>query len=390
MQEVQRLIVDGVVTAWFGGSSLQSGGERTAFLAVLPGDQPPKQALDLTGAAILVFRDTRSCRRPRQVSLVVLRGAFMLRRYVRRNSAVSFKEPSMFSVRLPCLSAASVLFAIATPTAQAQPSFYTAMSVEAMALNADALVIGVVVGVSEEKKFNVATIAVEETLRGKHQARQQVRFPDNIWQLGVGAYNAKDLRKIQDDAPRLLVAMRGEPAEVCGLVYLAEQNFAEQNMRRGSADEVYKADLTTLQKPADLLRVVKETLRNSPGVKCIDTFPLTVPIKGGYYGRGGSTTVEVPVDESLEKKAVQYLGSKERWRRTEGAAALKYFKSEQTIARLKELLSDAEPLILSAESNFGVEVRFYTVRKAAFETLKYWGIAVKEPVVEEKIKRRAP
>jgi len=141
--------------------------------------------------------------------------------------------------------------------------------------------------------------------------------------------------------------MRGEPAQVCGLIYLTEQN-----MRTGGADAVYKADLTTLQKPADLLRVAKETLRSSPGVKRIDTFPLTVPIKGGYYDRGGSTTVEVPVDGSLEKKAIPYLASKERWRRTEGAAALKYFKSEENVARLKEMLSDAAYIRVTAESNF--------------------------------------
>jgi hypothetical protein len=126
-----------------------------------------------------------------------------------------------------------------------------------------------------------------------------------------------------------------------------------------------------------------------PGVKRIDTFPLTVPIKGGYrFGRGGNTRVAVPVDDTLEKKAVQYLGSKERWRRTEGAEALKYFKSEEHIARLKGLLSDADPYIPESESDLGVEVRIHTVRKAAFETLKYWGIAVKEPVLQEKVKRR--
>ena len=258
----------------------------------------------------------------------------------------------MFSVRLHCFSAAALLLAVSMPTAQAQPSFYRAMSVEAMVLNSEVVLVGKLVDVSKEEKFNEATIAVEDTLRGKHQARQHVRFPDNIWQLGVGAYDVKDLRKLQVDAPRLLVAMRGEPAQVCGLIYLTEQNLAEQNMRTGGADAVYKADLTTLQKPADLLRVAKETLRSSPGVKRIDTFPLTVPIKGGYYDRGGSTTVEVPVDGSLEKKAIPYLASKERWRRTEGAAALKYFKSEENVARLKEMLSDAAYIRVTAESNF--------------------------------------
>jgi hypothetical protein len=292
----------------------------------------------------------------------------------------------MFSVRLHCFSAAGLLLAVSMPTAQAQPSFYRAMSVETMVLNSDVVLVGRVVDVSEEKNFNEATIAVEGTLRGKHQARKHVRFPDNIWQLGVGAYDVKDLRKLQVDAPRLLVAIRGEPAaQVCGMIYLTDQN-----MRTGGADAVYKADLSTLKNPAELLRVVKETLRGSPGVKRIDTFQLTVPIKGGYYDRGGSTTVEVPVDGSLEEKAITYLASKERWRRTEGVAALKYFKSDENVARLKEMLSDAAYIRVTAESNFGVEVRCYTVRKAAFVTLQYWGIAVKEPVVEEKIKRRAP
>jgi hypothetical protein len=285
-------------------------------------------------------------------------------------------------VRFNWLNAASLLFAVSMPTARAQPTFYHETSIEAMLLNADVVVVGKVVEVSQGKEFNEATIDVEETLRGEHQVKLGVRFPDRIWQLGVGGHGAADLQKLQADSFRLLVATRDQPAQVCGLIYLTEQN-----MRTGGSSTVRKADLTTLQKPADLLRVAKNTLRGSPGVKRIDTFPLTVPINGGYYfGRGGSTTVEVPVDESLEKKAVQYLGSKERWCRTEGAAALKYFKSEENIARLKELLRDADPYIREpAESSLGVEVRTYTVRKAAFETLKYWGVTVEKPVFEEKV-----
>ena len=53
-----------------------------------------------------------------------------------------------------------------------------------------------------------------------------------------------------------------------------------------------------------------------------------------YFGRGGSTTVEVPVDDRLEKKALTYIGSAERWQRTEGARALQHFKSDENIARV--------------------------------------------------------
>ncbi len=293
----------------------------------------------------------------------------------------------MFPMRLTWPIAACLLFVVLMPTAQAQPSFFHETSIEAMVLNAATVVVGTVFEVSKRKKFNVATIAVEETLRGEHKARLQVRFPDRIWQLGVGGIDAENLKEIQVKSLRLLVATRDHPAKVFGLIYLTEQN-----PKTGSSDTVRKADLTPFQKSADLLLFAKNTLRGSPGVKRIDTFPLTIPIKGGYYfGRGGSTTVEVPVDESLEKKAVQYLDSKERWRRAEGVEALKYFKSEKNIARLKDLLKDADPYIReAADGNVVVEVRIYTVRKAAFETLKYWGIAVKEPVFEEKAKRHTP
>src|SRR5262249_12906149 len=104
--------------------------------------------------------------------------------------------------------------------------------------------------------------------------------------------------------------------------------------------------------------------------------------------RGGSTTVDVPVDDALEKTALQYIRSEERWRRTEGAIALKHFKSDENVARLKPLLSDDDPYISEhAENNLGIEVRIHTVRKAAFETLTYWGIEVAKPVFEEKVTR---
>jgi len=260
--------------------------------------------------------------------------------------------------------------------ALAQPSFHHEQSIEAMVLNADTVVVGKIVAVAEGKEFHETTIDVEETLRGKHREQQRVRFPHRLWQLGVGGFDAAELNVVRKDASRLLVAMRGEPAKIFGLIPLKDQEM-----------NVYRADLTVLRKPADVILAARDTIRRAPGVKRIDTFPLTIPIKGGYYGGlGGSTTVQALVDELLEKKALEYIRSDERWRRTEGASALRHFKSDENIARVKALLKDAEPYISShAAENHGIEVRIYTVRKAAFDTLKDWGITVDQPVFKDTV-----
>jgi hypothetical protein len=66
----------------------------------------------------------------------------------------------MFHVRFHWFSAAGLLLTVWMPTAQAQPPFYREISVEALVLNADAVVVGTVVEVSKGDKFNEATNTV--------------------------------------------------------------------------------------------------------------------------------------------------------------------------------------------------------------------------------------
>ena len=102
--------------------------------------------------------------------------------------------------------------------------------------------------------------------------------------------------------------------------------------------------------------------------------------------QGGDTFVAVPIDERLEKRAQEYIRSKALWQREEGARALRYFKSKENTARVKALLNDpAWEVVRRATENRGIEVRLYSVRQAAYETLKYWGLKANKPIIRAEI-----
>jgi hypothetical protein len=130
------------------------------------------------------------------------------------------------------------------------------------------------------------------------------------------------------------------------------------------------------------------------GVKRIHTFGLKVPrelIAGTkweeYYHTGGHLVLSVPVDKQLEKRAQDSLRAEADQRRAEGARALRYFRSDENIARLRTLLDDPGRAIRHhAQDNKGVEA-IYFVRHAAYETLKSWGIDVEKPVLREDVRK---
>jgi hypothetical protein len=132
--------------------------------------------------------------------------------------------------------------------------------------------------------------------------------------------------------------------------------------------------------------------RTPAGVRRIHTFGLKVPreLVGGtewekYYGTGGHLVLSVPADGRLEKRAWDYLRSENFSTRAEGARALRYFKSDENVARVKPLLKDPGRYIREhAEEGKGSEA-VYVVRYAAYETLKAWGIDVEKPVLREDV-----
>lgn len=81
-------------------------------------------------------------------------------------------------------------------------------------------------------------------------------------------------------------------------------------------------------------------------------------------------------------ESIEYIRSGDSIRRSDGIKALRFFKSDENIARLKTLLDDPDSGYLRhPTNNMGVEVRQFTVRKEAFETLEQWGVKVKKPII---------
>lgn len=274
----------------------------------------------------------------------------------------------------------AVVFTPMATRAYAQPSFELKPSIEGVVLNADTVVVGTIVEFTVGEEFHNATIAVENTLRGEHHEQLRVQLFANRWQVGVLNLDASELARLKADSHKLLVALDGVPRKVRGLIDLSNKDLA-----------VYMADFAVLRKPEDVLLAAEQTIRRAPGVTRIETFPVFVPMEGGYggfYAWGGRTRIVVPVDERLQKRAQEYLTAQEPWKRIEGLEALRYFKTDENIAQASTLLSD--PFRVQEQESSDGTWR-YPVRKRARETLSYWGIHVPaSPVGEERRRSEDP
>jgi hypothetical protein len=277
------------------------------------------------------------------------------------------------------------VFLIASVQARSQPLFGHAASIESTVANADLVVVGKLVEFgrgeqADEGSGHEATIAVEETLKEDiftlepyQRLRVHVRCPASV------------LANWKDHSHRLLVAVQEDAPNATTVVDLGDKNL-----------ELLSADFTLQHDPKAVIRVAKETVRRMPAaVRRIHTFGLEVPretVAGTkweeYYKTGGYLRLSVPVDERLERRASDYLRSQSYRRREEGVRALRYFKSDENIARVTRLLNDPGwAYQRHAQENKGIEVRIYGVRQEAFRTLKAWGMDVEKPVICEKVQK---
>jgi hypothetical protein len=265
------------------------------------------------------------------------------------------------------------VLSVAIP-AQAQPLFGAAESIECTVVNAEVVVLGTFMNFDGEHEdgTRVATVAVEETLKGAHRPARRVRL----------VASAMVLTTWKNQARRLLVAMTGDPPAASTVIDLADDDLA-----------VLTADFQLLRRPDQVIQAAKGATRRMPGVTRIDTFSLLVPGElvretpwGQYYATGGYITLSVPVDERLEARAIGLIGSQSYMERQKGVEALRWFRSAENVERVKALLDDPGwAYLYHAQENRGLEVRIYGIRKAAHETLKYWGVNEKPPRIREEI-----
>jgi hypothetical protein len=267
------------------------------------------------------------------------------------------------------------VLAVAATRTLAQPLFDCVDSIECTVANSDLVLVGKLVKFGEEganDQGREATITVEESLKVPFRESYHERISVRL------AYPESVLADWKDHSRRLLLVIRDESPRAT-VIDLTPENL-----------EVLTENFKILRDPADVIQIVKETVeRMPPAAKRIHTFKLLVPHdvfaktrSAKYHGM----FLKVPVDERLEKKACEYLDSDDYSRRHYGVEAMRYFKSDENIVRLKAALKDPGWSYLhQAEHNRGVEVRYYGVRRLAYRILKSWGIETQKPAFRVEI-----
>jgi hypothetical protein len=275
---------------------------------------------------------------------------------------------------------AVIVYLFTLVQADAQPIFTHVESIESTVANADAVVIAKLVKFTSGEKdgdqqVHEATIAVEEVLK-----RDIFTFGPSDRQGIHVRCDARVLANWQERSCRLLVAMDDSAPDATKVIEL-------------NADclEVLTENFKLLRDPETVICAAKETVRGMPApVKRIHTFQLNVPREmfiGTKWEEYHGLILSVPVDERLEKRSLDYLKSDKYMLREEGVRALRYFKSDGNIARVRPLLNDPGSALEADQENNGVEVRFYGVRQEAYRTLKTWGVDVEKPKIREIVRK---
>lgn len=273
---------------------------------------------------------------------------------------------------------------LASAPAYAQPLIAQDQSIECIVANADLVFIAKLTTYGDGKRIDgrevhEATIDVEETLKQELFTYE----PYKKLRIDIPAHESV-LADWKKRSCRLLVAHDNDAPKATKVFELTEDKLF-----------VWTADLTLLRKPDAVIQAAKKAIKRTPAsVRRIHTFGLKVPrqlVAGTqwekYYQTSGHLVLRVPVDALLEKRAQDYVRSKDDSNRAEGARALRYFKSNENIARVKALLNDPAHVVrYLGKENEGMEA-FYYVRSEAYDTLKAWEVDVPKPVLREEVRK---
>ena len=265
---------------------------------------------------------------------------------------------------------------LVSAAAKAQPIGSGTRSIDATVINADLVLVAKIEKVGDEKRVDgravcTATIVIQETLK-------------------KDLFQDEPHRRMQMEMPFSAVVLADWQERWCSLL-VAYDEYARHSTVIDLSDEKLKvltADFKLLRDPAAVIEAAKEALRLTPAtIKRIHVFRLDVPrdvLAGTSWEEFGYFNLEVPVDQRLEKRAHEYLRSKDYGRRSEAARALRYFRSEANIALAKTLLNDSTWGIFHPPDENGIEERYYGVRAEAYQALKTWGVEVEQPLIRER------
>lgn len=272
---------------------------------------------------------------------------------------------------------------IASIQAHAQPLVPKTESIESTVVNSDHVYIATVVQFRRAEQDNDrdthdVTVAIEEAVKLELFRNE----PNRSLSLQI-TRPASVIAGWKERSTRLLIAYNEYAPKQPTVIELVPDKL-----------EVMTADVKLIRDPDAVIRLARTAVSRLPAnIKRVHTFELQVPreVVAGtrwekYYNTGGHLRLSVPVDQHLEKRAQDYVRSKCPDRRQEGARALAYFKSDKNLALVQPLLNDQGITYSQPADGDNAGERIYGARYSAYQTLKSWGVAVKEPVFREALR----
>lgn len=258
------------------------------------------------------------------------------------------------------------LWALAPVSAFAQMAPSRVVStVDVRVLNSERVMAGRIAELTRHQDGSVdLTVRVDETFRGATLPTLQIRLPRN-------AVSARELSQFASIGAQVLVVGND-------IVTLELQGLA-----------VPTASGQLLREPAEVIEYIRETLRGRETV-AVGGFLIPLPkqfqdakISRSFDSNSGPPPqLAVPIDARLEQWAIEAIRSKSDV--FSGFRALTSFKSDANIALVMPCLNDSS---FDASPNNGLEIRQYRIRRAAYDLLREWGVAVGQPVLREEVPR---
>jgi hypothetical protein len=288
--------------------------------------------------------------------------------------------------------------------AAARAEIVFAESIEWVVVDSDWVGAGKVVKVeqvvgADKKKYEVATVAVSRTLKGKPADR--VTFLLRNYRGMVG----KDW--MDEGIPLVFCLVKRDRARdpnlPAGFDWVLRDNGNEHcTVLLGKSERqwthtvgAYTREYDVLTEPAAILKRVEKAAAIVPAHQPPRSHTVTVPGDTAVYKKLWSRSaviLTVPVDGELETRGRELCKSADFHERIDGAKILRHFKNEKNIQLLKTLLKDPD-FSVATYGTIVPEVgpvelerkKIYTVRRLAYDALREFGAKVERPVLEEQL-----
>lgn len=276
----------------------------------------------------------------------------------------------------------TALIAIAN-TARAQPIGEYYESIEWMVADSSLVVRGKIAALKVTSEpddpgdWYHVTMRVDETLKGEHQQTRQFAVYESK--------RDKELRRWKDeDSPFLACLTENRRLVPQDRRYARFPYAPRTGYGRGSLVELvpkakpftYGTNLLRLEEPGELLKAARDAVALGPDSGKVYGACLVHPDSAFLH-------VTVPVNARLEKIAGDWVQSKDKGYRRVGAKVLIYFRSDENVQRLQELLRDEGGWdhVRQQGGKIVSQTRVYEVRQEAYEILTAWGYSFPKPVL---------